>query len=156
MEIDENSTKGNIEVVEAINKELGLDVNDPNYIKYVKILAGDQLTIARQRSILQVRLGHESGGQAWRNIVLMPSLFHAKIADCHGVLHTHFGKPSAGFRSPGNLGFHNTVLDRLLITLTSLPPFRTCRDLIMVSLYARILIRKIPHCLLSRTVASCC
>ncbi|KAJ7487292.1 hypothetical protein B0H11DRAFT_2172828 [Mycena galericulata] len=143
MEIDENSTKGNIEVVEAINKELGLDVNDPNYIKYVKILAGDQLTIARQRSILQVRLGHESGGQAWRNIVLMPGLFHAKIADCHGVLHTHFGKPSAGFRSPGSLGFHNTVLDRLPITLTSLPPFRTCRDLIMVSLYARIL-----HCLL--------
>ncbi|KAJ6579449.1 hypothetical protein B0H10DRAFT_1962858 [Mycena sp. CBHHK59/15] len=61
----------------------------------------------------------------------------------HGVLHTHFGKPGAGFRSPGSLGFHNTVLDRLPITLTSLPPFRTCRDLIMISLYARIL-----HCLL--------
>ncbi|KAJ7716911.1 hypothetical protein DFH07DRAFT_973770 [Mycena maculata] len=113
MEIDENSTKGNIEVIEAINKELGLDVNDPSYIKYVKILAGDQLTIARQRSILQVRLGHESGAQSWKHIVLMPGLFHAKIADCHGVLHTHFGKPNAGFRSPGSLGFHNTVLDRL-------------------------------------------
>ncbi|KAJ7030141.1 hypothetical protein C8F04DRAFT_1211805 [Mycena alexandri] len=115
MEIDENSTKGNIEVIEAINKELALDVNDPNYIKYVKILAGDQLTIARQRSILQVRLGHESGAQSWKHIVLMPGLFHAKIADCHGVLQTHFGKPSAGFRSPGSLGFHNTVLDRLPI-----------------------------------------
>ncbi|KAJ7727279.1 hypothetical protein DFH07DRAFT_757734 [Mycena maculata] len=143
MEIDENSTKGNIEVIEAINKELGLDVNSPSYIKYVKILAGDQLTIARQRSILQVRLGHKSGAQSWKHIVLMPGLFHAKIADCHGVLHTHFGKPNAGFRSPGSLGFHNTVLDRLPITLTSLPPFQTCCDLIMVSLYARIL-----HCLL--------
>ncbi|KAJ7023836.1 hypothetical protein C8F04DRAFT_1213217 [Mycena alexandri] len=143
MEIDENLTKGNIEVIEAINKELALDVNDPNYIKYVKILAGDQLTIARQRSILQVRLGHESGAHSWKHIVLMPGLFHAKIADCHGVLQTHFGKPSAGFRSPGSLGFHNTVLDRLPIVLTSLPPFRTCRDLIMVSLYARIL-----HCVL--------
>ncbi|KAJ6595217.1 hypothetical protein DFH09DRAFT_1413281 [Mycena vulgaris] len=143
MEIDQSSTKANIEVLDAINKELGLDVTDPSYTKYVKILAGDQLTIARQRSILQVRLGHESGAQAWKHIVLMPGLFHAKIADCHGVLHTHFGKPSAGFRSPGSLGFHNTVLDRLPITLTSLPPFRTCRDLIMVSLYARIL-----HCLL--------
>ncbi|KAJ6546558.1 hypothetical protein B0H10DRAFT_2329575 [Mycena sp. CBHHK59/15] len=104
MEIDENSTEGNIEVIEAINKELHLDMNDPHYVKYVKIIAGDQLTIARQRSILQ---------------------------------------PGAGFRSPGSLGFHNTVLDRLPITLTSLPPFRTCRDLIMISLYARIL-----HCLL--------
>ncbi|KAF7373983.1 hypothetical protein MSAN_00611200 [Mycena sanguinolenta] len=143
MEIDENSTKGNIEVIEAINSELHLDPNDPNYAKYVKIIAGDQLTIARQRSILQVRLGHESGAQAWKHFVLMPGLFHVKIADCHGVLNTHFGKPNAGRRSPGSLGFHNTVMDRLPITLTSLPPFRTCRDLIMVSLYARVL-----HCLL--------
>lgn len=143
MEIDENSTKGNIEVMQAIDKELGLDESDPDHVKYVRIIAGDQLTIARQRSILQVRLGHESGAQAWKHIVLMPGLFHVKIADCHGVLQTHFGKPSAGRRSPGSLGFHNTVLDRLPITLTSLPPFRTCRDLIMVSLYARIL-----HCLL--------
>ncbi|KAJ6601568.1 hypothetical protein B0H10DRAFT_2082155 [Mycena sp. CBHHK59/15] len=119
MEIDENSITGNIE-----------------YLKYIKIIAGDQLTIARQRSILTC-------SHAWRNIVLMPGLFHAKIADSHGMLETHFGKANAGTRSPGSLGFHNTVLDRLPITLTSLPPFRTCRDLIMVSLYARVL-----HCLL--------
>ncbi|KAK7019993.1 hypothetical protein R3P38DRAFT_1236976 [Favolaschia claudopus] len=143
MDIDENSITGNIEVIDAINQSLGLDVDDPSYPKYVQIIAGDQLTIARQRSILGVRLGHESGAHSWRHIVLMPGLFHAKIADCHGLLETHFGKASAGTRSPGSLGFHNTVLDRLPITLTSLPPFRTCRDLIMVSLYARIL-----HCLL--------
>ncbi|KAJ6557141.1 hypothetical protein B0H10DRAFT_2121103 [Mycena sp. CBHHK59/15] len=143
MEIDENSITGNIEVVDAINKALGLNADDPEYLKYIKIIAGDQLTIARQRSILTVRLGHESGSHAWRNIVLMPGLFHAKIADSHGMLETHFGKANAGTRSPGSLGFHNTVLDRLPITLTSLPPFRTCRDLIMVSLYARVL-----HCLL--------
>ncbi|KAJ7022410.1 hypothetical protein C8F04DRAFT_960328 [Mycena alexandri] len=143
MEIDENSITGNIEVMDAINKSLGLNADEPEYLKYVKIIAGDQLTIARQRSILTVRLGHESGSHAWRNIVLMPGLFHAKIADTHGMLETHFGKPNAGTRSPGSLGFHNTVLDRLPITLTSLPAFRTCRDLIMVSLYARVL-----HCLL--------
>ncbi|KAJ7863876.1 hypothetical protein B0H13DRAFT_2069951, partial [Mycena leptocephala] len=121
MEIDENSITGNIEVVDAINKSLGLSADDPEYVKYVKIIAGDQLTIARQRSILTVRLGHESGPHAWRHIVLMPGLFHAKIADCHGLLETHFGKPNAGTRSPGSLGFHNTVLDRLPITLTSYP-----------------------------------
>ncbi|KAJ7075193.1 hypothetical protein C8R43DRAFT_1143824 [Mycena crocata] len=100
--------------MEEMTRVLGLDVKDPDFCKYVQIVAGDQLTIARQR-----------------------------LADCHGLLETHFGKPSAGARSPGSLGFHNTVLDRLPITLTSLPPFRTCRDLIMVSLYARVL-----HCLL--------
>ncbi|KAK7029753.1 hypothetical protein R3P38DRAFT_3188615 [Favolaschia claudopus] len=143
MEIDESSITGNVEVIEEIMRTLDLNTDDPEYGKYVQIIAGDQLTIARQRSILNVRLGHESGAHSWRHIVLMPGLFHAKIADCHGVLETHFGKPSAGSRSPGSLGFHNTVLDRLPITLTSLPPFRTCRDLIMVSLYARVL-----HCLL--------
>jgi hypothetical protein len=141
MEIDENSITGNVEVMEAIYQSLGIDVDDPEFGKYVQIVAGDQLTIARQRAILNVRLGHESGPHSWRHIVLMPRLFHAKIADCHGLLETHFGKPHV--RSPGSLGFHNTVLDRLPITLTSLPPFRTCRDLIMVSLYARVL-----HCLL--------
>jgi hypothetical protein len=143
MEIDESSITGNVQVIEEIMHVLGFNPDDPDFGKYVQIIAGDQLTIARQHSILNVRLGHESGANSWRHIVLMPGLFHAKIADCHGVLETHFGKPAAGTRSPGSLGFHNTVLDRLPITLTSLPPFRTCRDLVMVSLYARVF-----HCLL--------
>ncbi|KAJ6468839.1 hypothetical protein C8R45DRAFT_1055210 [Mycena sanguinolenta] len=129
---------------EGFTRVLGLRTDDEDYLKYIQIIAGDQLTIARQRSILDIRLGHESGSHSWKHIVLMPGLFHAKIADCHGLLETHFGKPTV--RSPGSLGFHDTVLDRLPITLTSLPPFRTCRDLIMhymVSLYARVL-----HCLL--------
>ncbi|RDB26708.1 hypothetical protein Hypma_005341 [Hypsizygus marmoreus] len=143
MEIEENSITGNVEVMEAINKELGIDEEDPEYVKYMRIIAGDQLTIARQRSILNVRLGHEHGAQSWKNIVLMPGLFHAKIADCHGLLETHFGKPNAGTRSPGGLAFQNTCLNRLPILLSSLPSFRVCRDLIMVSLNARVL-----HCLL--------
>ncbi|KAJ6584712.1 hypothetical protein B0H19DRAFT_1059083 [Mycena capillaripes] len=143
MEIDESSITGNVEVIEEIMRVLGFNTDDADYRKYVQIIGGDQLTIARQRSILNICLGHESGAHSWKHIVLMPGLFHAKIADAHGVLETHFGKPAAGARSPGSLGFHNTVLDRLPITLTSLPPFRTCRDLIMVSLYARVL-----HCLL--------
>ncbi|KAF7372277.1 hypothetical protein MVEN_00087400 [Mycena venus] len=118
MEIDESSITGNVRVIEEIMRVLGFNSDDPDFGKYVQIIAGDQLIIARQRSILN-------------------------IAGCHGVLETHFGKPAAGTRSPGSLGFHNMVLDRLPITLTSLPPFRTCRDLIMVSLYARVL-----HCLL--------
>ncbi|EDR00314.1 uncharacterized protein LACBIDRAFT_314453 [Laccaria bicolor S238N-H82] len=112
-----------------------------SHLWYVKIIAGDQLTIARQRSILNVRVGHESGADAWKHIVLMPGLFHAKIADCHGLLQVHFGKSST--RSPGSLAFHNTCLNQIPIVLTSLPSFHVCRDLSMVSLYACIL-----HCLL--------
>ncbi|KAF7345541.1 hypothetical protein MVEN_01572800 [Mycena venus] len=118
MEIDESSITGNVQVIEEIMCVLGFNPDNPDFGKYVQIIMGDQLTIASQCSILN-------------------------IADCHGVLETHFGKPAAGVRSPSSLGFHNTVLDRLPITLTSLPLFRTCRDLIMVSLYTCVL-----HCLL--------
>lgn len=143
MEIDESSIVGNIDVINAIDKELQLNQQSANYLEFVRIMAGDQLTIARQRSVLNIRAGHETGISAWKHIVLMPGLFHAKIADCHGILETHFGFPNAGSRSPGSLSFHNTILDRLPIVLSSLPTFRVVRDLIMVSLYARIL-----HCLL--------
>lgn len=119
MEIDENTITGNIQIVEEMNTELKLDPENPDYQKYIRIIAGDQLTIARQRAITGIRLGHEVGG----------------------TLLTHFGVSSV--RSPGSLAWHNTCLERIPIVLTSLPSFRVCRDLIMVSLYARIL-----HCLL--------
>src|ERR1700692_4674426 len=73
----------------------------------------------------------------------MPGRFHGKMTDIHGLLETHFGKPHAGNRSPGGLAYHNKCLDRLPIVLSSLPAFSTARDLVLVSLYARVL-----HCLL--------
>jgi hypothetical protein len=73
----------------------------------------------------------------------MPGLFHGKIADMHGFFVTHWGVPHRGTRNPGSLFFHNTHLHRAPIVLSSLPPFRVCRDLAFVSLYARVL-----HCLL--------
>ncbi|KAF9568626.1 hypothetical protein CPC08DRAFT_624950 [Agrocybe pediades] len=73
----------------------------------------------------------------------IPGLFHAKMADMLGLLNTHWGKPNTGTRNPGSLWFHNTRLGRLPITLSSPPSFRVSRDLVFVSLYARVL-----HCLL--------
>ncbi|KDQ32258.1 hypothetical protein PLEOSDRAFT_1034860 [Pleurotus ostreatus PC15] len=143
MEIDESSIVGNVDVINTIDKELRLNQKGVNYLKFVRIMGGDQLTIAHQRLVLNVRAGHESGFHAWQHVVLMPGLFHAKIADCHGILETHFGLPNAGQQSPGSLCFHNTVMDRLPVVLSSLPTFRVVRDLITVSLYAHIL-----HCLL--------
>jgi hypothetical protein len=63
------------------------------------------------------------------------------MADCHGNMVTHFGKP--GVYNPGSLWHHNTVLHRIPIVISSLPPFSKCRDLYFISLYARVL-----HCLL--------
>ena len=109
----------------------------------VRFYAGDQLSLAQFRAIEIIRAGHEHSHQAFFGTTWLAGLFHTKMADITGTLFTHWGKPNTGARNPGSLWFHNTRLDRLPITLTSLPSFRVCRDLIFVSLYARVL-----HCLL--------
>lgn len=98
--------------------------------------------MARLRALEFIRAGQEAGYEGFFWGAWIPGLFHAKIADIHGTLLTHFGKPELASQSPWSLGFQNSRLDRLPITLTSLPTFRTSRDLVFVSLYARIL-----HCL---------
>lgn len=140
--IDKSTIVGNAEVDKAIVKELGLD-SHPEANGRVRFLAGDQLSIARLRALEVIRGGQESGYSGFFWGAWIPGLFHAKIADAHGTLLTHFGKPNTGSQNPGSLWFHNTRLDRLPIVTTSLPNFRTCRDLIFTSLYARVL-----HCLL--------
>ncbi|KAJ7280067.1 hypothetical protein C8J57DRAFT_1464500 [Mycena rebaudengoi] len=140
--IDESTIIGNSEVVDAIYNEL--QIKGLSHWKWVaKILAGDQLSIARLRSLLNIRAGHEGAYTGFGWGIWMPGLFHGKIADMHGFFVTHWGVPHRGTRNPGSLSFHNTHLHRAPIVLTSLPPFRVCRDLVFVSLYARIL-----HCLL--------
>jgi hypothetical protein len=141
-DIDESTIVGGAFVVDAIFNVLRVKENS-GWSRIVKFFCGDQLTIARLRALVNIRAGHEGGYTGFGWGVWMPGLFHAKMTDIHGVFITHWGKPSAGPRNPGCLAFHNTILQRKPILLTSLPPFRTCRDLIFVSLYARIL-----HCLL--------
>jgi hypothetical protein len=146
--IDQSTIIGNEEVVDAIHDELRVKgLSHWNWV--VKFFAGDQLTIARLRSLLNIRAGHEGGYSGFGWGVWMPGLFHGKIADMHGFFVTHWGVPHRGTRNPGSLSFHNTHLHRAPIVLSSLPPFRTCCDLVFVSLYARVL-----HCLLLITGAS--
>ncbi|KAK6972268.1 hypothetical protein R3P38DRAFT_2812403 [Favolaschia claudopus] len=140
--IDESTIVGNEEVVDAIHEELKVKgLSHWNWA--VKFFCGDQLTIARLRSLLSIRAGHEGGYSGFGWGIWMPGLFHSKIADMHGFFVTHWGVPNRGTRNPGSLFFHNTHLHRSPILLSSLPPFRVCRDLVFVSLYARVL-----HCLL--------
>ncbi|KAJ6565079.1 hypothetical protein B0H10DRAFT_2200524 [Mycena sp. CBHHK59/15] len=143
--IDQSTIIGNDEVVDAIHTELQVKgLSHWNWV--VKFFAGDQLSIARLRSLLNIRAGHEGGYSGYGWGVWIPGLFHAKIADMHGFFTTHWGTPNRGTRNPGSLSFHNTHLHRAPIVLSSLPPFRTCRDLVFISLYARVL-----HCLLLET-----
>ncbi|KAJ7591842.1 hypothetical protein C8J56DRAFT_780827 [Mycena floridula] len=140
--IDEATIVGNAEFAEEFYSELNV-TKQALFNTWVKLLGGDQLSIARLRALLNIRIGHEGGFSSFGWGAWMPGLFHGKIADAHGFLVTHWGKPNCGARNPGSLWFHNTTLHRLPIVLTSLPTFRICRDLTFVSLYSRVL-----HCLL--------
>ncbi|KAI0349403.1 hypothetical protein OH77DRAFT_1465461 [Trametes cingulata] len=142
MEIDESSTTGNAKVLDAMFTEMGYDLGSPDFTENVRIVFGDQLSMARVRAVVNTRVGHDDPSQSYLNVVFAPGFFHYQMAATHGVLETHWGDPSLGARDPGSLSFHNTVLDRKPIVLSSLPPYRTCRDLTFVSLYARVL-----HCL---------
>ncbi len=91
--------------------------------KYILLVGGDQLSLACQQAILIGCLCHEAGIEAQKRIVLVPGLFHAKMADTHSILSTYFEKPNTGTRSPGGLTFHNQTLDCLPIVLSFLPIF---------------------------------
>ncbi|KAJ8093915.1 hypothetical protein PM082_009786 [Marasmius tenuissimus] len=138
MNIDESTIVGNVDIDKAVVEETGMK-DTSWWMKIVCIVGGDQLSLARIRSIFNLRAGKEGGYSGFGWVVSFTGLFHAKMADIQGLLLTHWGKPNVGTRNPGCLAFHNTILHRLPITLTSLPAFRTCRDLIFVSLYGRIL-----------------
>ena len=140
--IDESSIIGNAEVDQAIRSELDLD-NVPDSSERLRFYAGDQLSLARFRALENIRAGQETGFNAFFGSTWLAGLFHGKIADIHGNLIMHWGKPDTGGRDPGSLWYHNTRLNRLPITLSSPPTFKVSRDLIFISLYARVL-----HCLL--------
>ncbi|TFY80542.1 hypothetical protein EWM64_g3470 [Hericium alpestre] len=141
MNINEASTSGNAQVIDAILKELGL--KDLQVSEFAKLIAGDQLSIAQLRAVVAARAGNQGGAGSLHWVLFIPGLFHYKMAVTHGLLLAHLGLQNHETTSPASLLAHNTALQRKPIVATSLPPFRTCRDLIFISLYARVM-----HCLL--------
>lgn len=142
MDIDESSTTGNADVVDAIYTELKHDLNLAEFFETVQLVNGDQLSVARLRGSSNDRIGHDSLRRSYLNLSSTNGFFHGQLHLAFATLETHYGNPALGPYDPGSFCFHNTVLDRKPIVLSSLPPYCTCRDLIFTSLYARVL-----HCL---------
>ncbi|KAI1784236.1 hypothetical protein LXA43DRAFT_902027 [Ganoderma leucocontextum] len=148
MHIDESSTTGNAEVLDTIFTELGFDIKSPEFAEDTRPTFGDQLSISRLRSIITNRAGHDTAHRSYSSLVFGPGFFHHQMAFVHGIFETHWGDPNARTQNPASLHFFNTSLDRKPIVLSSLPPYRVCRDLIFTTLTATLL-----HCL---ELVSCC
>ncbi|KAG9123668.1 hypothetical protein FRC07_014320 [Ceratobasidium sp. 392] len=136
MHINESTVKGNIEICNAIFKEAGFDTSNTEFQRFVRLIAGDQLTVSRLRAIARNRMGHESGYESFDWLVAITGLFHLKMAQAHGILETHLGDSNSS-RNPVSLSYHQTLLFQK--PLPSPTPFQTIRDLIRVSLHGRIL-----------------
>ncbi|KAG8733025.1 hypothetical protein FRC10_000469 [Ceratobasidium sp. 414] len=136
MHIDESTVKGNIEICNTIFKEAGFDTSNADFQRYVRLIAGDQLTVSRLRTIAKNRMGHESRYESFEWLVAVTGLFHLKMAQAQGILETHLGASNSS-RNPVSLSYHQTLLFRK--PLPSPTPFQTTRDLIRISLYSRVL-----------------
>ncbi|RDX50743.1 hypothetical protein OH76DRAFT_1348447 [Lentinus brumalis] len=142
MQIDESSITGNAQVMDAMFRELGFDPGSEEFAATVRPVFGDQLSISRLRSLINNRAGHESPANSYAYAIFGPGLFHHQMALTHGIMETHFGDSEGALRNPTSLAFFNTVVDRKPIVVTSLPPYRQCRDLIFIILSAAL-----PLCL---------
>ncbi|KAG8779792.1 hypothetical protein FRC12_023837 [Ceratobasidium sp. 428] len=136
MHINESTIKGNIEICTTIFKEVGFDTSSLEFQRFVRLIAGDQLTVSRLRAIAKNRMGHESGYESFDWLVAITGLFHLKMAQAQGILETHLGDSNSS-RNPVSLLYHQTLLFQK--PLPSPAPFQTIRDLIRVSLHGRIL-----------------
>lgn len=142
MDIDEASIDGTLEVMGEIYATAGVDTSAEEFKNRVQLVGGDLKSVSNLRGGKESRAGHDNPEHSFSNIAFVTGLFHLLMAAMTGFLILHFGKPTAGIHNPGSLYFHNKLLERKPITITSPIPFTISKNLINVSLAARVL-----HCL---------
>ncbi|KAG8699814.1 hypothetical protein FRC08_005091 [Ceratobasidium sp. 394] len=142
MEIDESSVDGTIKVMETIYATVGIDKMAESFKNQVQLTSGDLKSIWNLRAAKEARAGHDDPAHSFINITFIIGLFHLLMAAVTGFLSLHFGSPNAGIHNPGSLHFHNKLLERKPITITSPVPYTLAKNLIDVSLAARVI-----HCL---------
>ncbi|KAL1683059.1 hypothetical protein EV122DRAFT_286615 [Schizophyllum commune] len=133
--IDESSKQGNAEFISAAMAELKYE----NRGDVVRLVAGDQLSMARLREVGAARAGHEGGPDALHWPVFVPGFFHYQMAAVNGFIYAHLGTVNHDVSNPASLQAHNTLLRRKPIVATSLPPYQVLKGLAFDSLGARIL-----------------
>ncbi|KAH7333533.1 hypothetical protein B0J17DRAFT_721418 [Rhizoctonia solani] len=144
--LEQASANGNATVVEAIIRAIKAFLS-PWFKSRLTVITGDLLTVNRillvrdvrtlyMRTKVYVKDPHES------LVYLVPfsGLFHTRMTAATAVLQTHFGKPNARpSDGPASLWRHNEILKRKNILPSGKIVYRVSQDLILHSLYARIL-----------------
>lgn len=77
-------------------------------MKTAQLVAGDQLSLARLRTVHNIQAGKEGGYTGFGWCIPIPGLFHIKMADMHGMFTMHWGRTDAGNHNPGHSTFTTT------------------------------------------------
>lgn len=105
MHIDQSSVDGNLQILyHVVKRQLHLR---PEWFERVVrvIVAGDQLTVSRLRSIKELR---EDDVSVYEWIVPLIQLFHLQMVLANTILDTHYGLPN----EPGSLSYNIAMLRR--------------------------------------------
>jgi hypothetical protein len=76
MNINESSVTGNADVINTIMKELNLPISKDEVVDTIKLISGDQLSIARLRAVAAERAGNEGGATALHWALFVPGVTH--------------------------------------------------------------------------------
>ncbi|CAE6446189.1 unnamed protein product [Rhizoctonia solani] len=142
METDESTIDGTIEVMVKIYAAAGIDTTSESFKKRIWLVAGDLKSLKNLGTAKEDRAGNDDPEYSFGNVTFIIGLFHTVMAAVTGFLILHFGRTTAGAYNPGSLHFHNRLLERKPIAINSPIPFTVAKNLIQVSLLARVL-----HCL---------
>ncbi|EJD50314.1 hypothetical protein AURDEDRAFT_160846 [Auricularia subglabra TFB-10046 SS5] len=106
---NEATTRGTKDVLDDIFlNQLGQDPDE--LVKQLQVVGGDQLTVARLRSLQGYSESCPHGYPALRWVLTLVLVWHMGWADLARVIHTHYGKGAAG--DPSALHHVNVILKR--------------------------------------------
>jgi len=108
MHIDQSTVEGNLKIIETIMKKyLDLPTDWFDGEKRI-IIAGDQLTVSRVRSLHGLLKANRSRFNQMTWALPVFQLFHLQMTFCSTILQTHYGDAS----TPGSLAFNIALLGR--------------------------------------------
>jgi hypothetical protein len=112
MHIDQSTVEGNRDILDEIMKVLELRPESWFDDQTRMLIAGDQLTLARIRSIARLRWDEEMAYYRVEWAVPVLQLFHLQMVLASTILKTHWGSQ----KTPGSLCYFITVLEKKRIS----------------------------------------
>ncbi|KAF8302082.1 hypothetical protein DL93DRAFT_500602 [Clavulina sp. PMI_390] len=87
---DESTTAGNLEVMNDIARQLGIQDEEFDLKRPIITVSGDQMSVARLRSVKYATQFNRSWSQAKRWVFPLIELWHMRYAYLHGIFSSHW------------------------------------------------------------------